>query len=102
MTSTEKFKSRQVFFIDSHDFDEFIHEIYRNKTYHFVPDYEANNDSCYSFKISSEKPLSVYDQEKLDKFCTGKYAQGMTWIFFQDLVNRKILEPGIYIVEVCW
>jgi hypothetical protein len=92
---------KQVFFeVDYNDLDQFISDFY-GVYYEFVADQECSNDSQHTFNIKKEK-LAEYDQNKLNEFVNGKSRTYIARILLADLCNKDIIEPGKYLIKVCW
>jgi hypothetical protein len=93
-------RTETVTFIHYYEFEKIVKEHY-GQEYEFVADVECGNDSDHTYKIEKEE-LSKWNTEDLTEFkLTGKYG----WLartLFQDLVNKDILQPGAYVVQVSW
>jgi hypothetical protein len=102
-------KKKTVIEIGYHEFEEIVAKAYglRPGEYEFVFTQECGNDSSHEFEQEVEpfdpnNVLDKYDLEKLAKIKSGDIPQYTNHIIFRDLVNRGILEPGAYIVQVSW
>jgi hypothetical protein len=95
----EKF---EVIAVDYNDFDKFIKEIYQID-YEIIVDEELNNDSHKLFQIKKEE-LKEWDKEKLKKFLksNGKDESWCAKLLLTDLCNQDLIEPGWYLIKVCW
>ena len=92
---------QEVHCVDYGDFDEFINRIYNVKDYSIITNEELNNDSHKLFHVVKEK-LEDWDKETLERFIKGEDPSWVTQILLQDLCNRDLIEPGRYLIEVCW
>lgn len=90
---------RVMFEVDWHDLEEAINKHY-GKDYEFVPDIECGNDSSHDFRVDGK--VNQYDQERLDEFKeTGDY-NFLAGTLLNDLCRQGLIEPGDYLVQVCW
>lgn len=94
--------------IDYTEFDELVNSTYGITEYEFVAVQECDNDSDHRFEVKEKlvldpnHALDKYDIEQLELIKADKAPLYSNHVIFQDLVNRGILEPGIYLVEVSW
>jgi hypothetical protein len=101
-------KKETVITIEYGELEDIVNKAYSITDYEFVAVEECGNDSSHRFDVGEIKPfdpenvLDKYDLEKLEKVKAGKVPTYSNHIIFRDLVNRGILEPGTYIVEVSW
>ncbi len=84
--------------------ETYIEEVYGIKEFSFVADQEMSNDSEKSFLVDKVEPLNEWDQKNLDEFVNskGKIGTFMTDTLLQDLLNHSLIEPGEYLISVCW
>lgn len=89
-----------VFTVEYSDFDDFVSHEY-GRQYNCCAMGEFNNDSCYKYFV--EKDLSdPHIQEDLDAAREkGVFSVSIPTIL-TDLCNRNLIEPGTYLIEVCW
>jgi hypothetical protein len=105
MKKTDKIKSLLVtkitaYQVDYYNLEDFIKSVY-GKDYSFIQDQECGNDSSHEFHISKKK-LRKYDQKKLEEFANdGEYCFSAD-VIMGDLCHKGLIEPGHYIVKVCW
>lgn len=96
-----KSSKKVMFEVDYGDFERFVKETY-GQDYNFVASEECGNDSVHDFNVNDKEALDEYDQEKLDTFkTTGRYSF-LNRTILQDLVNHDLIEPGNYLISVCW
>lgn len=85
------------------EFDDLVKVNYPSvNDFSFVADKEGSNDTAYSYYDMKKKDLDKYDQKKVDEFNSQGYGEFMSYILFQDMVNRDILPEGNYLIEVNW
>jgi hypothetical protein len=103
-------KKETVITMDYGELDEMVTKTYnfRRGDYEFIVVEECGNDSSHRFSVEKTKvldptnALDKWDLEKLEKIKTGNVPSSSNHVIMQDLVNRGVLEPGIYIIEVSW
>lgn len=96
-------KTETVTTIDYHEFETLVKKTYPGaKQYSFVATEECGNDSVHQFTIDGLEPLQDYDAKQIEKLETGEHIPYANYTIFQDLVNKEVLQPGSYLVEVCW
>ena len=96
-------KSKTVIAIDYSDLENLVQIAYDIPEWSFVADNEMNNDSEKEFNIGVGK-LDEYEIKRLEEFIATKGREGsyLTNTIMTDLYNKGILQPGCYIVSVCW
>ena len=83
------------------ELDELIKKTYGHE-YEFVCYEELGNGVDKSFTVKAEI-LDGWAQADLDGFiATGKIGRWRTHTLLTDMVNRGILKPGNYLIEVFW
>lgn len=96
-----KASKKVMFEVDYGDFERFVKETY-GQDYSFVASEECGNDSVHNFNVTEKEALDEYDQKRLATFKElGSYSFFNRTIL-QDLVNRDLIEPGNYLISVCW
>jgi hypothetical protein len=95
-----KTETLTVFRVGYHEFEDAIKKVY-GRSFSFVEDQEARNDSNYLFK-TTKRPPEEWEREELEKFRAGKPASPLTRILLDDLARRGEIEPGYYLISVCW
>ncbi len=85
--------------VDYGSFEHFVISIYGGD-YEFTAVQEANNDSSYSFNVTGE--ISEYQEDTVLKIKSGKYPTYCNRILLNLLVREKFIEPGEYLIKVCW
>lgn len=96
-------KKKLMIEMDYDEFENIVTNQYKVNDYSFVATEECGNDSDHTFSVSGIEPLDKYETEKLLEFIEKN--GGTCYVnhtLFQDLVNKGVLEPGEYIVKVCW
>lgn len=107
----EYHRERVVHFkIDYHVIDEIVHQYYGtgntgNKwhaAYEFVAVQECGNDTCHEFDVDGSEP-DAWAKKSVDKFRKdGTPGNLSNYDILNLLCKDGWLEPGIYLVEVCW
>lgn len=100
----EPFKKSEYFEIEYYELDDLVNTHYGLEgdfRYMFCCDQEAGNDTQHSFNIKKEK-LSEWEQEQLDHFIHANPTSFVTRVVLTDLCNKGIIEPGNYLINVCW
>ena len=91
--------------LEYHEFDALVnaHIPSANGTYDFVTCEEANNDSSYVYHaITPMNPEDAFVRDyELPDIMAGNLTNRAGNIF-EYLCYLKILEPGNYLIEVCW
>lgn len=104
-------ETKTVHFVDWHAFNEFI-EAEFGHPFEIVADQETSNDSSLSFSVTGkrfnpdtkeyEPGITDYDREDVEEFReTGSYYFLASRLLEYLCVEGKI-EPGEYLIEVCW
>jgi hypothetical protein len=88
--------------VDYSDWDKFINECYGISHYEVVPFEQLNNYSCKNITAGPKKELDKYDKVELNDLLEGKNVEWITNIVVQDLVNKDLLEPGDYLLNIFW
>jgi len=97
---------KQVIEMDYNELEDLIRRTYGHNLE--VPcDLEAGNDSAHTFNFKVEpwivgNVLHDYGIKKLEKFKATGEGEYLTCILMQDMVNNGVLEPGDYLINICW
>lgn len=95
-----KTKRRIVLATDYNDLDNFISQVY-GRDFESIADQEWSNYEDHEINVEPE-PLDAYDEKKLKDFLAGEWPSGMLHILLTDMANRKLIEPGNYLISVFW
>jgi hypothetical protein len=100
-------KTKTVIEIDYNEFEDIVRKTYGlaerdSNAYSFVATEECGNDSTHEFVVDKIEKLDEWEIESIHKLIAGKCPTYCNDTIFQDLVNQGILQPGTYIVNVCW
>ena len=98
--SALKFIKKVVFEVESYDFEDFIKREY-GKDYSFVADIECGNDSVHEFEIDAKSKINSRSKD-VDLFRKTGHYHYLARVLLEDLANRKLIEYGTYIIQVCW
>ena len=96
-----KSKIKTVIEVNAFDLDAFVKSIYGTKSYSFIADNECGNDSVHTFTVVNEQ-LEDYEQDELNEWKENDSGNYMTSILLQDLCINGHIQPGEYIISVCW
>lgn len=90
-----------VFCVDYRDFENTVLEIYR-RTYSFISDMECGNDTEHLFS-NINGDIGPYDEEELIKWKDNKIpAFYLADSLLNDMCRNGHIEPGNYLILVCW
>lgn len=96
-----KYKEQKFRIIGYHDWEKFVTKAYKLKReYNVVTDEEWSNDSTHTITAEVEE-LDEFEQADIDEFLS-KGKQYAIHTIAKDLCNKGLLEPGEYMIEVCW
>ena len=95
-----KMTTKVTHFVEYDDFDRFVTQIYNFSDYEFVTYAEANNDSSYTFEPTGK--IEDYNEKEADKIRSGKIRIFQNHLLFDCLVADGYLDPGTYVINVCW
>lgn len=99
-TSNFKFKRIEYFETEYEEFEELIKKVYE-QNYDYICDTECGNDSSQSYMVQSNE-LDKYDEKAINIFIESGRYNNMVAVLLNDLCRRKIIEPGNYLIHVCW
>ena len=69
--------------------------------YGFVPVQECGNDTSHQFNgINGE--LDKFEQDDINKWYAGEFVGYSNDAILNHLCHLGIIEPGDYIIKVCW
>lgn len=94
-----KIRTSVTHYVDSEDLSNYIEQFY-GQPYNFVPDQEAGNDSEHHFLVTGT--LGPDEETSVKEFIAGEGYTFIAQALLDDLCRELLLEPGEYIVEVCW
>ena len=85
--------------IECSDFEAFVKEI-TGHTFEFVADQECGNDSQHSFRAKPE--MLDFEVEEWEEFKKTGEGDFMAHTIFNGLCKDGHIEPGEYLISVCW
>jgi hypothetical protein len=88
--------------VDYHDLDEFIQKVYNITSFECLATEEWSNDSQHRMNVDKKEELGEWDLDKLQGVKDGKLPNYSLRTVMQDLVNRDLIAPAIYLINVCW
>ena len=91
---------KQVIEVEHDEFENKIKKFYGVKEFSFVADQESGNDTIHEFSVSN--PPDYVDEEGVEKLReTGEYCF-LSESLLNDMCEKGEIEPGDYIISVCW
>lgn len=94
-------KKVSYFQIEYGDLDRFIQEVYNIPHFSCVSVEDWNNNSQHRIVIR-KKELSKWEQEDLKNVKLGREPGYSLRAVMTDLCNQGLIEPGNYLICVCW
>lgn len=95
----DKFLKETIFSIDYSDLNKIISSEYDCPNYEVA--LEQPNDSAMTFYVEAE--VAEYDEEDLQIFIeTKKQKYNITGLLLDDLCRKGKIDPGKYLVNICW
>lgn len=95
-----KYKKETFFTVNYSDFEELVKKLYGIE-YRFAAFEECSNDTVHAFyRVNGN--LSYYELEDLEDFKSGEKQSFMASILLADLCKQGYIEPGNYLIDVCW
>ena len=97
-----KVEQKVTFHVDYYDLEEFINHHYAPAgEYSFVADMESSNNVRHTFELTFGDELNKWHLADIEKFKQGKGSY-VTATLLRDLCNRGLIDPGLYVIDVCW
>jgi len=93
-------KTKTVIEMDYNEFEELVKKVYGRK-WSFVADQELRNDTSWTCRVEKEE-LDEFELSDIEKFKQGELHTYLANTLLTDLVNNGHLQPGDYLIEVCW
>lgn len=100
MTKQLKVEKKTYLKISYRDFDSFVESVY-GRPFSVTGSEEMSNDSIYSFN-GIDGVIKDYDEEDLKLFLADEKDSYMARLLLNDLVRKKLIEPGDYVISVSW
>lgn len=98
MNYKDKFEKQISYSIDYGDLDDLIKEIYGVE---FESALEQDNDT--SLFISVDGQFDDYDETDFEFFLnSGEQGYNTLRILLNDMCRKDMIEPGLYIINICW
>ncbi len=97
---TLKVEKKILFKVNYSDLDDFISKVY-NQEFEFAVAEESSNDTSHEFG-GIDGVIDEYDEKQLAEFIKDGNYNYCARIIIQDLCRRKLIEPGDYLINVCW
>ena len=103
---TAKVKARTTFHVDAFDLDDIFEEAFPEAAWKhgdFCAAKECGNDSTVELSVDTE-PLGDFEAKDLAKNLAGERSSGYgdPDLLLGEMCRRGLVEPGVYMVGVCW
>ena len=84
------------------EFDELIHETFpQHQTFECIAEFEWNNDSEYLYE--DVQALDQDSHEQFDDWLNkAEFSYADPSLLLSALITAGKLEPGNYLIEICW
>lgn len=92
-------KETVVLEVSHSDLEDFIRQVY-GVEYEYAVTQESNNGSYKRYNVYSEH-LSEWEERELEEFVKDENMCSIR-IIFADLLRKKVIKAGIYLVSVSW
>lgn len=96
-----KMVTKTVRAVDYRDFENEVKRVF-GQEFEFPSDEECSNDTSHEYNNMKIEEHDEWDRTKLQEFTEGKPKSFMARILLQELVNRKEIPEGNYIIRVSW
>jgi hypothetical protein len=94
-----KAEKKVMFKVEESDLTRFVQEVY-DENYEFVAVEECGNDSSHTFRVTGV--INKYDETDAKKIRDGDIPIYSNGLLLDVLCADGYIEPGEYVVEVCW
>lgn len=94
-----KYTVKTIYKVEYHDLEAFVKKIYNMRNYEFVANQECSNDSSHEFNINGI--LGKWELAESEKIRNGRLSCSNRSVL-QTLCADGYIEPGTYIINVCW
>jgi threonine synthase len=98
---TLKMKKVSYLEIECRDLDKFIQEVYDIPYFSCAAVEEWRNDSQHRICVEKEE-LYKWDRDKIEEVKAGKEPNYSLRAVMIDMCNQGLIEPGDYLISVCW
>lgn len=95
-------KKIEVFSADYSDIEELVQSHYGLDDWSFAEDTESGNDTSHEFKVA-KGVQTEWDIQDIQAFRDSEGAKSyMAGRLLNDMCDAGLLEPGEYVIRVCW
>lgn len=92
-------KKAEYIVVDFREMEKKIQDHFGRPDYNIVADNEWDNDSDHALELDGEVTFHEY----IEKFKAGqRHGMYMIYDLLNQMVKDGVLEPGNYLIEVCW
>ncbi len=98
-------KKKNVIEITDRELDKLVKAHLGFSHYEFVPVEECGNDSAHQFSVVGKDDKWFYfndHEEIMAKWKAGGHVMFSNGNILNELCVRGVIEPGEYVVTVCW
>lgn len=99
-----KTKQQTMFLVEFQDLNKFVKKLYKKSKYHFVVyQNDWRNNVSYIFSVKPEWS-AIDEPETWEKMKSGQWQEewGNNAVVLTGLCIEGYIDPGEYVVEVCW
>lgn len=100
----EKLETKKICYleVDYHDLQNLIDQTFPDINFDVVADSEWNNDSHYSISVEGYSKDGL-NKTEINDILEGKYEDFFGIYSIMDaLCVKGLIEPGDYLIRVCW
>lgn len=95
-------KKKEVFSADYRDIEELVQTHYGLDYWRFAEDTESGNDTSHEFNVARDAQ-SEWEKQDIQAFRESKGTKVyMAGRLLNDMCDAGLLEPGEYVIRVCW
>jgi hypothetical protein len=94
-----KAEKKVMFKVEEGDLTRFVQQVY-DENYEFVAVEECGNDSSHTFSVTGI--INEYDAGAAKTIRNGEVPTYRNGLLLDVLCADGYIEPGEYVVEVCW
>ena len=87
--------------VDYYDLERLIQEVYKQPDYNVVAEEEWSNDTSHTLTIE-RAALTEFETRDIEEFVASGDGQYKLGSILADLCLHGHIEPGDYLINVCW
>lgn len=97
----KKFEKFEVISVDYSDLEDLVQRVYSQPDYSFVSSEELGNDSQKLYKGIDGK-LDKWEEDDIRSFRENGECNYKGNAILNDLCRNGYLQPGNYLIDICW